>query len=50
VPSTTTQTDPEEFRKLRRVDAASIGQQQQLSEMDIMAVVRNDSTYLEVCA
>lgn len=44
------QVDPEELRKLKRVDAAAISKKQQLSEMDVLAVVQNDSTYLEVGA
>lgn len=39
--------DVEEVRKLRRVDAAAISQQDKLTEMDLMAVVQNDSTFLE---
>jgi len=42
--------DADELRKLRKVDVAGISQQQRLSEMDIMAVVNNDSTYLKVGA
>jgi hypothetical protein len=42
------QVDVEEVRKLRRVDAAAISQQDKLTEMDLMAVVQNDSTFLEV--
>lgn len=42
------QVDPEQLRKLKRVDAAAISQKKKLSEMDVLAVVQNDSTYLEV--
>lgn len=42
------QVDPEELRRLKRVDAAAISQKKKLSEMDVLAVVQNDSTYLEV--
>lgn len=42
------QVDTDELRKLKRVDAAAISKQQKLSEMDLMAVVNNDSTYLQV--
>lgn len=42
------QVDPDELRKLKRVDAAAISKKQKLSEMDVLAVVQNDSTYLEV--
>jgi hypothetical protein len=44
------QVDPEELRRLKRVDAAAISQKQKLSEMDVLAVVQNDSTYLQVRA
>lgn len=42
------QVDNEAVRKLKRVDAAAISKQEKLSEMDIEAVVKNDSTYLKV--
>lgn len=42
--------DPEELRRLKRVDAAAISLKQKLSEMDVLAVVQNDSTYLQVGA
>lgn len=42
------QVDVDEVRKLRRVDAAAISKQPKLTEMDVMAVVQNDSTFLEV--
>lgn len=42
------QVDPDEVRKLKRVDAAAISKQQKLTEMDVLAVVQNDSTYLQV--
>lgn len=44
----TLQVDTEELRKLKRVDAAAISKKKKLSEMDVLAVVQNDSTYLEV--
>lgn len=42
------QVDPDELRRLKRVDAAAISQKQKLTEMDVLAVVQNDSTYLQV--
>lgn len=42
------QVDAEAVRKLRPVDAVSVSQQKKLSEMDIQAVLNNDSTYLKV--
>ncbi len=42
------QVDTEELRKLKRVDAAAISKKKKLTEMDVLAVVQNDSTYLEV--
>lgn len=44
-----TQVDTEAVRKLKPVDAAAVSKQKKLSEMDIEAVVKNDSTYLKVC-
>jgi hypothetical protein len=37
----------DELRKLQRVDASAISQKKKLSEMDVLAVVQNDSTYLQ---
>jgi hypothetical protein len=42
-----TQVNVDELRKLQRVDASAISQKKQLSEMDVLAVVQNDSTYLQ---
>lgn len=42
------QVDADEVRKLKRVDAAEISKKNKLTEMDVLAVVKNDSTYLEV--
>lgn len=37
----------DELRKLQQVDASAISQKKKLSEMDVLAVVQNDSTYLQ---
>jgi hypothetical protein len=42
------QVDTEGLRKLHPVDAAAISQQTKLTEMDLQAVLNNDSTYLRV--
>jgi hypothetical protein len=42
------QVDTEGLRRLHPVDAAAISQQAKLTEMDLQAVLNNDSTYLRV--
>jgi hypothetical protein len=42
------QVDTEGLRKLHPVDAAAISKQPKLTEMDLQAVLNNDSTYLRV--
>jgi hypothetical protein len=42
------QVDTEGLRKLHPVDAAAISRQPKLTEMDLQAVLNNDSTYLRV--
>jgi len=49
-PAAEDNVDADALRKLKKVDVAGIGRQERLSEMDIMAVVNNDSTYLKVGA
>lgn len=42
------QVDTESLRKLSKVDAKAISTKKKLTEMDLMAVLNNDSTYLKV--
>eukprot|EP00882_Tetradesmus_deserticola_P001020 GHRQ01001105.1.p1 GENE.GHRQ01001105.1~~GHRQ01001105.1.p1 ORF type:complete len:649 (+),score=345.14 GHRQ01001105.1:241-2187(+) len=44
------EVDTEGLRKLRPVDAAAISQQPKLTEVDLKAVLNNDSTYLQAPA